>query len=72
MDDGTGFVPGTCAVNCSNDSEIYSFHSGRQQRRLGRRIGQFHPRHAQPPGSSPPCSAGPAARSILFDYNQSN
>jgi prepilin-type processing-associated H-X9-DG protein len=28
VDDGSGFVPGTCAVNCSNDSEIYSFHSG--------------------------------------------
>jgi prepilin-type processing-associated H-X9-DG protein len=28
VDDGSGFVPGACAVNCSNDSEIYSFHSG--------------------------------------------
>ncbi len=28
LDDGSGFVPGTCAVNCSNDSEIYSFHPG--------------------------------------------
>ena len=26
--DGSGFVPGPCAVNCSNDSEIFSFHPG--------------------------------------------
>jgi prepilin-type N-terminal cleavage/methylation domain-containing protein/prepilin-type processing-associated H-X9-DG protein len=28
MADGSGFVPGPCAVNCSNDSEIFSFHPG--------------------------------------------
>jgi len=71
MDDGTGFVPGTCAVNCSNDSEIYSFHPGGSNVAWGDGSVSFIPDTLTLQDIAALLSRA-GGEVILFDYNQGN
>jgi prepilin-type N-terminal cleavage/methylation domain-containing protein/prepilin-type processing-associated H-X9-DG protein len=70
-DDGSGFVPGTCAVNCSNDSEIYSFHPGGSNVVWGDGSVSFIPDSLSLQDLAALLSRA-GGEIILFDYNQSN
>ncbi len=70
-DDGTGFVPGTCAVNCSNDSEIYSFHPGGSNVAWGDGSVSFIPDTLTLQDIAALLSRA-GGEILLFDYNQSN